>query len=391
MKIKSIIHTLLAFLCVNNLIGAEPISITGRGSSAYNNLFGKPDQKFIDEAKAKALFDATVRGIQNQPEGLRSHFKSAGTKLTLQDYIQKGIILENIAKTPDPITGPNSPDKRWRINFTEREVFAQFDGQMDLTALRDFLNSIPKSELQNQPELSGALVAVFFTVRETSAMTLFDADRKTDSAAATNEAMNKDTEGEVEESDSGVSQSETTIRKEKAQVKTSSSGSTTIRTDKAQYTLDDISKELFGDGLKARFTTKGINEIFDGAMFESAEQLDEVYGAGDSIRSKHWKAVTEDISNEEPSIQYLIVGTLDFSYPTEDPLSGMPTYSGTVSGKVYKLREPGKMPTTVGGLAPLEAKLSAPTQQDAKKRVVSKLGELAADEIISFLNQKGIL
>jgi hypothetical protein len=62
-----------------------------------------------------------------------------------------------------------------------------------------------------------------------------------------------------------------------------------------------------------------------------------------------------------------------------------------VSGKVYKLREPGKMPTTVGGLAPLEAKISAPTQQDAKKRVVAKLGELAADEIISFLNQKGIL
>lgn len=262
---------------------------------------------------------------------------------------------------------------------------------MDLTSLRDYLNAVPQTALKNQAQLSDALVAVFFTVRETSGMTIFDAERKTDSAAATTDAMNKESEGGVEESENGVSQSETSIRQEKSQLKTTASGSTTIRTDKAQYTLDDISKELFGDGLKARFTSKGINEIFDGAMFESAEQLDEVYGAGDSIRSKHWKAVTEDISNEEPSIQYLIVGTLDFSYPTEDPVTGMPTYSGTVSGKVYKLREPGKMPTTVGGLAPLEAKISAPTQQDAKKRVVAKLGELAADEIISFLNQKGIL
>jgi len=359
------------------LQAAEPVFIQGKGVASYNNLFGKPDQKFIDEAKSKAIYDAINRGLEQQPEGLRSHFKSAASLMTVQDYINKRIVLEM--------------ENKWETITSEREVTAIYQGKMDLTALRDFLNSIPKSELQNQPELSDALVAVFFTVRETSAMTIFDADRKTDNAAATTDAMNKESEGEVEESDSGVSQSETSIRQEKAQVKTSSSGSTTIRTDEAQYTLDDISKELFGDGLKARFTTKGINEIFDGAMFESAEQLDEVYGAGDSIRSRHWKAVTEDISNEEPSIQYLIVGTLDFSYPTEDPVTGMPTYSGTVSGKVYKLREPGKMPTTVGGLAPLEAKISAPTQQDAKKRVVAKLAELAADEIISFLNQKGIL
>ena len=152
-----------------------------------------------------------------------------------------------------------------------------------------------------------------------------------------------------------------------------------------------MSKELFGDGLKSRFASKGINEIFDGAMFESAEQLDTVYGAGESIKSQTWKAVTENISSEEPSIQYLIVGTLDFSFPTKDQISGMPIYSGTVSGKVYKMREPGKMPTVVGGLPPLEAKISAPTQQDAKKRVVAKLSELAADEIISYLKQKGTL
>jgi hypothetical protein len=282
-------------------------------------------------------------------------------------------------------------DPFFDIFTTERNVDVVFTGSLDITALRDFLNSIPKEELQNQAQLSDALVAVFFTVRETSGMTIFADEIKTDSAAATTDAMNKESEGGVEESENGVSQSETSIRQEKSQLKTTASGSTTIRTDKAQYTLDDISKELFGDGLKARFTSKGINEIFDGAMFESAEQLDEVYGAGESIRSKNWKAVTEDIANEEPSIQYLIVGTMDFSYPTDDPVTGMPMYSGTVSGKVYKLREAGKMPTTVGGLAPLEAKISAPTQQDAKKRVVAKLSELAADEIISFLNQKGIL
>ena len=377
-KINKLALLFASALCLaNHAFAAEPIFIQGKGTAPYDNLFGKPDQKFIEQAKANAVFNAILQGIQNQPEGLRSHFKSAASNLSIKDYIDKFIILETANK--------------FEVISKEREVVVLYTGQMDLTSLRDYLNAVPQTALKNQAKLSDALVAVFFTVRETSGMTIFDAERKTDSAAATTDAMNKESEGGVEESDSGVSQSETSIRQKKDQVKTSSSGSTTIRTDEAQYTLDDISKELFGDGLKARFTSKGINEIFDGAMFESAEQLDEVYGAGDSIRSKHWKAVTEDISNEEPSIQYLIVGTLDFSYPTEDPVTGMPTYSGTVSGKVYKLREPGKMPTTVGGLAPLEAKISAPTQQDAKKRVVAKLGELAADEIISFLNQKGIL
>jgi hypothetical protein len=377
-KINKLALLFASALCLaNHAFAAEPIFIQGKGTAPYDNLFGKPDQKFIEQAKANAVFNAILQGIQNQPEGLRSHFKSAASNLSIKDYIDKFIILETANK--------------FEVISKEREVVVLYTGQMDLTSLRDYLNAVPQTALKNQAQLSDALVAVFFTVRETSGMTIFDAERKTDSAAATTDAMNKESEGGVEESENGVSQSETSIRQEKSQLKTTASGSTTIRTDKAQYTLDDISKELFGDGLKARFTSKGINEIFDGAMFESAEQLDEVYGAGDSIRSKHWKAVTEDISNEEPSIQYLIVGTLDFSYPTEDPVTGMPTYSGTVSGKVYKLREPGKMPTTVGGLAPLEAKISAPTQQDAKKRVVAKLGELAADEIISFLNQKGIL
>jgi hypothetical protein len=367
----------LLFLVHASLQGAAPIYIQGKGSASYDNLFGKPDQKFIDQAKANAVYNAILLGIQNQPEGLRSHFKSAALNLTLKDYIDKFIILETANK--------------FEVIPQEREVVVLYTGQMDLTALRDYLNSIPQAALQNQPQLSDALVAVFFTVRETSAMTIHDAEVKTDNAATSSKAKSIESEGGVAESEDGVAQSETSLRQEKEQVKTASVGSTTIRTDTAQYELDDISKELFGDGLKARFTTKGIEGIFDGAMFESAEVLDEVYGAGESIRSRHWKAVTEDIANEEPDTQYLIVGTLDFSYPTTDPVTGMPTYSGTVAGKVYQMREPGKMPMTVGGLAPLEAKLSAPTQQEAKKRVVAKLAELAADEIISFLNQKGIL
>lgn len=377
MKIKIFLNILIATLVINILNGAEPIFIQGKGVASYNNLFGKPDQKFIDESKAKAIFDAINRSLEQQPEALRSQFKSAAAGMTVQDYISKAIILET--------------DSKWNTVTSEREVTSQYQGKLDLTALRDFLNSIPQSALQNQPKLSNALVAVFFTVRQTAEKTSFDAEKRTENTATASSAKNNESQGDVSDSDTGVSKTETSVVQTKIQEKTLSSGSTTEKADKVQYSLDEMSKELFGDGLKSRFASKGINEIFDGAMFESAEQLDTVYGAGESIKSQTWKAVTENISSEEPSIQYLIVGTLDFSFPTKDQISGMPIYSGTVSGKVYKMREPGKMPTVVGGLPPLEAKISAPTQQDAKKRVVAKLSELAADEIISYLKQKGTL
>jgi hypothetical protein len=372
--------TILGIFAVaaNTIYAAAPIHISGQGSAPYTNLFGKPDKAVEDQAKANAINDAINRALENQQENLRQHFKSAGDSLTLQDYFSKKIVTELS-------TTLVNDDKE------EKTLSYRFEGKLDLSSLRDALNSIPQSSLANQPDLSDVQVAVFFTVRRTAAMQSFDADRKTDDASSSSSALNKESEGSVEESDNGVAQSETSIRQEKNQVKTASSGSTTFRLDKAEYELDEMSKELFGDGLKTRFATKGIEGIFDGAMFESSEQFDEVYGEGKSPRSQHWKAVTEDISNEEPGIQYLVVGCVDFSFPTLDPVTGMPTFAGTVTGKVYKMREPGKIPQQVGGLAPQEAKLSAPSEQDAQKRVVTKLSELTADEIISQLNQKGIL
>jgi hypothetical protein len=368
----------ICVLLTNSLFAAAPISISGQGTAPYTNLFGKPEKAVEDLAKVNAITDAINRALENQTESLRQQFKSAGQSIKLEDYFSKKLITELS-------TTLINDDK------VEKTLTVRFEGKLDITALRDALNAVPAEDIVDSVKRSDASVVVFFSVRESTGVTIHDDEVKKEGGVNSSVASNSEAEGDLTVTDTGTSKSESSLKQKKQQVKESSSGSVKLKTDKIDYELDQNSKEAFGEGLKARFISKGIKEIIDGAMFDCAEVLDEAYGSGGSPKSKDFKAITENILTEEPDVQFFIIGSLDFSYPTNDPVTGMPTYNGTITGKVYKMREPGKMPTYVSGLAPLESKQSASTQQDAKKRVVAQLAELAADEIISQLRANKVL
>ena len=368
----------ICVLLTNSLFAAAPISISGQGTAPYTNLFGKPDKTVEDLAKSNAITDAINRALENQTETLRQQFKGSGQSIKLEDYFSKKLITELS-------TTLINDDK------VEKTLTVRFEGKLDITALRDALNAVPAEDIVDSVKRSDASVVVFFSVRESTGVTIHDDEVKKEGGVNSSVASNSEAEGDLTVTDTGTSKSESSLKQKKQQVKESSSGSVKLKTDKIEYELDQNSKEAFGEGLKARFISKGIKEIIDGAMFECAEVLDEAYGSGGSPKSKDFKAITENLIAEEPGVQYFIIGSLDFSYPTDDPVTGMPTYNGTITGKVYKMREPGKLPSQVSGLAPQESKQSASTQQDAKKRVVAKLAELAADEIISQLRVNQVL
>ena len=368
----------ICVLLTNSLFAAAPISISGQGTAPYTNLFGKPDKTVEDLAKSNAITDAINRALENQTETLRQQFKGSGQSIKLEDYFSKKLITELS-------TTLINDDK------VEKTLTVRFEGKLDITALRDVLNAATDENVVSTVNRSDASVVVFFTVRESTGVTKHDEEVKKEGGVNSSVASNSEAEGDLAVTDTGTSKSESSLKQKKQHVKESSSGSVKLKTDKIEYELDQNSKEAFGEGLKARFISKGIKEIIDGAMFECAEVLDEAYGSGGSPKSKDFKAITENLIAEEPGVQYFIIGSLDFSYPTDDPVTGMPTYNGTITGKVYKMREPGKLPSQVSGLAPQESKQSASTQQDAKKRVVAKLAELAADEIISQLRVNQVL
>ena len=365
------IITLALFLLAPTFAtAASAVSFKGQGTAVYSNIIGPPDRSALIQAEQAAVNDGILKALSLQSEGLKEGFLRMGAALTVGDMVNRGIVAYKLQG--DPFNDPSS-----------KSILVTVAGNLNVTALRDYMNSLPANSPTNiEVNLSDMEAAVFFTVRST-AENIVQIEGRSSQSSITG---NKEAEGtQVAEGDT-VSSSEQFIK----QGKESYSESISTKEDVQKYKLDSPSRELFGSGLLARFASKGFNSIVDGAMFESSGALDEAYGSGNSVPAKVWKSVADEVRESEPNVKYLIVGTLDFSIPTADEVTGQPLYSGTVSGKVYKLQPTG-MPRVVAALEPQEVKFPSATQQDAKKRVVSQLAEQAADDIITKLRNKAAL
>jgi len=255
-----------------------------------------------------------------------------------------------------------------------------------LVVLQQLIAAEPPKEPEN---LSKSEVAIFYTVRMSSINKVSSGEISSsvnaEADAATRSAKNN--ENEVDGSaDEGVSKSQTSLKQAKGKFKeqesvTESSSETEVG-DELTWKIDKVSKTAFGNGLLDRFTSKGFNDVLDGAEFESSTELDAAYGVGGDIPPAVWKQIVAEVRESEPSVKYLIVITLDLMIPANDPMTGFPVMTGKVSGTIKNLEGTGRA-RTFGGFADIEFKASAATQQDAKIRVVDWLAESAADEIIT--------
>ena len=237
-------------------------------------------------------------------------------------------------------------------------------------------------------------VAIFYTVRMSSINRVSSGEISSSVNAGGDSATRsaKNNENEVDGSaDEGVSKSQTSLKQAKGKFKeqesvTESSSGTEVA-DELTWKIDKVSKTAFGNRLLDRFASKGFNDVLDGAEFESSTELDAAYGVGGNIPPAVWKQIVAEVRESEPSVKYLVVIMLDFMTPANDPVTGMHQMTGKVSGTIKKLEGTGRA-RTFAGLADIEFKASAATQQVAKIRVVERLAELAADEIITKIRYK---
>ena len=223
-------------------------------------------------------------------------------------------------------------------------------------------------------------VAIFYTVRMSSINRV--------SSGEISSSVNAEVDGSADE---GVSKSQTSLKQAKGkfneQETVAESTSDTEVAGELTWKLDKVSKTAFGNRLLDRFASKGFNDVLDGAEFESSTELDAAYGVGGDIPPAVWKQIVAEVRESEPSVKYLVVIMLDFMTPANDPVTGMHQMTGKVSGTIKNLEGTGRA-RTFAGLADIEFKASAATQQDAKTRVVEMLAELAADEIITNIQYK---
>ncbi len=364
---KRVLSVILACALSPALWAAAPIPVNGRGEADNESLIGGPSADVVYLARQNARINAIEKALENQSEALREQFKTVGRNLKVEDYESKKILTET---------------KKYKeeVDAKEKKVRAYFEGKLDMSALRDALNAMPA--IGTDVKLSKIGAALFFTGRITAAniVTLADVTK------SGSKARMKEAEGKMTATENGTSVSEVSEEKSKENMKVTSADTA----DKAKYELDPPGKENFGTGLLERFSSKGFEGLVEGGVLDSSKAIDEDFGAGKSVEAAHLKAAIKEVKEGDPEIKYVIVGSVDFTIPSKDPVTGKHKTAGTVNGKVYDISKP-SFPKVVAAVGPVTKSMVADTQADARTRVIAVLAEEAADDIITKLgNKKGL-
>lgn len=353
---------------------AESLRISGKGEVPYTNPIGKPDKQVEAAARKEAIYNAVDRALEHQSDALREQFKKFGKTLTAEEYEAKGIVTESRKATA--IADPKA-----------RKVTVLFEGMLDLQALRDKMNATSSVEGGTDVKLSKVAAVVFFTVRETTENFVFGEKKVT--ATKRLDTVEGDAAAVVSEGADSVAAKGSASRLR--ETKSSVESGVAQRTDKQKFSLDGPSRDAFGGGLKEIFTAKGFKKIKDGSMLEVSKEVDEAFGSGEGLPAAVKKKMVKEVRENMPNVRYIVVGTVDFSIPTKDPDTGQPMYVGRINGDVWEMDEDGGLPDVVAALAPTQVSQPGPTQQDAKSRVIRKISQEAANDIITKLrNKEGI-
>lgn len=349
-------------------IHAQMLEIQGIGDAKVVDAEGKalPEGEGAKQALRAAAVNAIDKLLELQSASLRQQFNERVKGSVEREEEVKGII-NNLKVVADPI-----PEQKC--------VRVRMVGSLDLSTLKDKMNQWEKI---NPPQVkpSSKQAVVFFTARRTTATEKAGIKFKTDIANDKTSILlgKEELEENAVETTEKVGTTDTTVV-----------DITDIdKTHKVLWESDTQLKGDFGTALMGQFTDKGFEDVTDGAWFEASEDLDADITEKAAPSVATLKKLLNEVKTAEGNIELIIIGSIDFSAPTEDPVTGMWKVATSVSGKVYKLGTfPPKMLVALGGKT---SNGLATSQEEAKKRALEAMAPLAADEIISKLKNKDLL
>lgn len=369
---RSLKHLFTVSLLATCLVGftsnakAQIIDIKGVGDAKTVDAQGKalPEGEPAKKAIINAAVFAIDTALQGQSDNIRQQFQERIVGDTTRvEEVRKMISNAKVETNPDTV---------------QRMVRATISGKLDLTELKDYMNK--KEKLQSAVKRTDLEMAVFFTVRRSTQVAR--------GAAVVSEANTDSTNSETakeEAEEASLTVEEAVNRKE------TNTASTDIveKADKISWEADAQLKEPFGSGLIGQFTDKGFENVVDGSFFEVSDEMDKDITSRGQASAKTLKQLVNEV-RAEGGMELIVIGSLDFSIPTKDPVSGMNMVEATMSGKVMKASGSG-IPRMVAALEPKSFKAVGDTQEVAKKRVLEAMAPLTADEIISKLKNNGTL
>jgi hypothetical protein len=360
-SLQTVFTSALLMFAIAAMLGhanAQIIDVDGVGDAKVVDAQGKalPEGEPAEKAITNAAVYAIDTALQSQSDNIRQQFQE---RVVPDDARRKEVrkMISNIKVETSP-------------NTTQKTVRATISGKLDLAEFKDYLNR--QAKLQSTVKRSNLEMAVFFTVRRSTQVAR--------GAAVVKESLNSETaKEEVEESSLNIEEA----------AKTTESAENIEKADKMSWEADAQLKEPFGTGLIGQFTDKGFEDVVDGSFFEVSDEMDKDITSRGQPSPKTLKQLVSEV-RAEGGMELIVIGSLDFSIPTVDPVSGMNMVEATMSGKVMKASG-GGIPRTVAALEPKSFKAVGDSQEVAKKRVLEAMAPLTADEIISKLRNNGAL
>jgi hypothetical protein len=344
------------------------LEIRGIGDAKVVDATGKPlpPGEGAKQAVRAAAINSIDQLLEVQSSGIRQQFNER-VKGSVEREEEVKDIINDLKVVVDPI--PEQKSVRVRIV-----------GSLDLNTLKDKMNKW--SKINTQVVTSSQQAVIFFTARRTAATEKGVVKLKTENANEKTSSQSGKEELEVDKvvTNEKLNTTDTTI-----------AGVTSVETaDKTLFESDAQMKGEFGAGLIGQLTEKGFNEVVDGnSQFESAEALDFDITSKSIPSPKTMKKLIQEIRDADNSIEMIVIGSIDFSAPTKDDITGMCKVETSVTGKVIKIGS--GLPKTLASLNSVKMKGLATTEEDAKKRALAAIAPLAADEIISKLKNKDLL
>ena len=348
-------------------IHAQMLEIRGIGDAKVVDAAGKPlpPGEGAKQAVRAAAINSIDQLLEAQSSNIRQQFNERVKGSVEREEEVKGMI-NDLKVVVDPI--PEQKIVRVRIV-----------GSLDLNTLKDKMNQWPK--ISAQVVTSSKQAVVFFTARRTTATEKAGIKVKTENAndKTSSQSGKEALEENAVETTEKVSTTDTTVV-----------GITNVEmNDKVLWESDTQLKGDFGTGLMGQFTDKGFADVTDGSMFTTSEELDADITKKGAPSALTWKKVIKEVKETDSNIEMIVIGNIDFSAPTEDPVTGMWKVATSMSGKVYQLGT--GMPKLVTALGSKTFNGLATSQEEAKKRALEAMAPLAADEMISKLKNKDIL
>lgn len=365
---KFYLLTMIFGIVLNVTCYSEVTDVSGivnvRGIGSAPLLDGSPGDLSEKQAVTAACINAIDRALELQSDALRQQY-SERVKGNWENELQVRKLISDIA-----VQTEKSPK--------EKITSAKISGKLDMSALRDLLNGMAVEVDSRRSNLG---VAVFFTVRRSVSKTV--AHEKAESRDL---KQGISTSGEEEITDNGVKTVEAKEESSNSTVKSAN----TIHAESIKFAFDPQMKDAFGTGLMTKLAAKGFDSLADGSDFDATEAIDEDTTNKGFPSSSTRRNLLKELQ-EDGDIQLYILGKLDFSIPGKDPITGMVTVNTTMTGKVYRITPGKKRASLVAGLGPKSFKGKGRSEEDAKKHILEAMAPLAADEIITALQNKGIV